>query len=258
MVCRRPAGRFRQLLHGRAEQFETDGVFHQFLRIRRGQRLEIGNEIVRPGQIRLSLQIEAAMDRIVRPLEQAQLAVGRQLDAGVGIVRVEMGQPGSGHRDGGRDVVFGLDFACADEILAQLVHAPRTVRLDPDAQKTRHQPPPVVLELVPGIAVHHVDREMLAPVSAPLRAVKTLDHEHQRADVLRNAFQPLVVVLGVFALGGRQQLDHRAQRPFLAQQRAAVAGLRGLRKRLRIIPVENLLHLRQIVMQIAARKTGRK
>ena len=56
------------------------------------ERLEIRQEISRAGDVRLRLRVHAAMDRIVRPLEQQALAVRHQLDAGIVVRRIQIVQ----------------------------------------------------------------------------------------------------------------------------------------------------------------------
>ena len=65
-------------LHRLGELMKADGVLDQFPRVRWRQRLVIGEEIVRLREIVFRLLVVAAMDGVVRPLEQALLAVLRR------------------------------------------------------------------------------------------------------------------------------------------------------------------------------------
>ena len=80
----------------------------------------------------------------------------------------------------------------------------------------------VELEFVAEIAVDAIDGEVLAPVVAPFGAVVALDGEEKLAGGLREAAQPLVVLVGVFGRG-REELDDGAVRTLGAEDRAARA-----------------------------------
>src|SRR5450759_3353213 len=75
-------------------------------------------------------------------------------------------------------------------------------------------------------AIDAIDGEMLAPVVAPFGAVIPFDGEDQLANGLGQVAQPVVVLDGIVGRS-REQLDHRAERTLLAQDRAAhaVVGL---------------------------------
>src|SRR6185369_9668597 len=118
-------------------------------------------------------------------------------------------------------------------------------RVVADAQVAADELASVVLELVTVDAVDDVDAEVVAPVVAPFLAVKTLDDEHDRADVVRDRFQP-GVVLGR-ELGGvrREELDDGAERAFGRKERARrsarVAGAMRLVDLARVALAEDLV-----------------
>ena len=57
-----------------------------------GEGLEIGEENAGAGDIGFRLLVDASMDGVVGTLEEQVLAVGDELNAGVGILRVEIFQ----------------------------------------------------------------------------------------------------------------------------------------------------------------------
>ena len=74
----------QQPLHRLGVLIEFDDVFHHApARLIDGDRLEIGQEVARAGDIRFGLHVHPAIDRVVGPLEQQALAVRYQLDAGI-------------------------------------------------------------------------------------------------------------------------------------------------------------------------------
>ncbi len=185
-------------------------MIDQAPRIFARERLEIGEERARAGDIGLRLLVEAAMNRLVRPLEQHGFAVGHQFDAGVAIFRVEMREGRARQHHRRRDIVLHLHLVGRMEIRAQLVNAPGAVGIVAHAQVIAHQPLAVELQLVAQVAVDAVHGEVLPPVVAPFGPVVALDGEHKLADGLRQVPHPLVVLVGVIG-GGGQQLDHRAE-----------------------------------------------
>ena len=200
-------------------------MIHQGPRCVDRERLEVGKEISRAGDVRLRLRVDAAVDRVVGPLEQQALAVRHQLDARVVVFRIEIVQRFARQHHRGRDVVLHLHLVGGIEIRPQLVDPPGAVRIVADAQIVAHQFLVVELQLVAQKAVDAVHGEMLAPVVAPLRLVVALHREDQLADGLRKLAQPGVVLVGVFRRR-RQQLDHGAERALRAQDRPPRALVR--------------------------------
>jgi len=162
----------------------------------------------------------AAVDGFVGPLEQALLAVNDQLDAGLAAVGRKVGQQRGRHHHRGADVVFHLHLLGRDEILAQLEDAPGAVLLEADAQVGADQLAIIDLELVAGLAVDEVDREMAAPVRAPFGPAHALDDESHRQDAVGKTVQPGVVVVGEVGRR-RQHADHRAEAAIVAEDGAA-------------------------------------
>ncbi|MEW5770722.1 MAG: hypothetical protein AB1831_10215 [Pseudomonadota bacterium] len=156
---------------------------------------------------------------------------------------------------GGGDVIGELDLLRADEVLAGLVDAPGAVVQAADAQVARLQLAAVELELVAGVAVHHVDVEVLAPgvpvaLGGPFLAVEALDHEHQGADVVGDAGEPGVVGVGVIVRGG-EQLDHRAHGALRREQGAGVGAVRARDlEAVAVVALEQLLHLVEVALQV--------
>ena len=69
VACSRLRRLAEQLLHGRGELVELgDPIDHDAGLLAR-ERLEIGQEVVRPGDVRLGLTIQAAMNRVIGSLE---------------------------------------------------------------------------------------------------------------------------------------------------------------------------------------------
>ena len=60
------------------------------------QRLVIGKERIGTGDVGFRLPVHAAMDRVVRPLEQQSLAIAHQLDAGIVVLGIQIVQSGRG------------------------------------------------------------------------------------------------------------------------------------------------------------------
>ena len=195
------------------------GIVHRHvlddpLRIVPRERLKIRAEEPGPRHVLLRLAVEPGVDRVVGALKEPELAVLGELEARVSVVLArEPDQPARLDHHGGGDVVLHLHLVGRDEVLPQLVRPPGAVLLAPDPEIAGDQPPPLVLELVSGCAVDDVDAEVAAPIVTPLRPVEALDHEHQRADVVRNALQPGVVFRRELGGIGLEQLDDRAERP---------------------------------------------
>src|SRR5687768_9144648 len=114
------------------------------------------------------------------------------------------------------------------EILAQAENPPRAVLFKSDAKIVADHLAVLRLEFVSGNTVDRVDAEVMAPVVAPFRLVKALHYKDQFLDVLRNRFQPGIVLRRVFSLGRSQQLDDRTERAFMAEDFAAVLAPEGL------------------------------
>jgi hypothetical protein len=174
--------------------------------------LKVGAEEPRIGHVLFGLSIHAGVNRVVGPLKQAKLAIVADLEAGVPVVLLRQAEElvaRHDHRSG--DVVLHLHFVGRQKILAQLVRPPSAARIEAHAQIASDQLAPVVFELVAVHAVDHVDAEMVAPIVAPLLAVEALDDEHDRAHVVRNGFEPRVVLGRKIGRVRREQLDHRAE-----------------------------------------------
>ncbi len=67
---------------GAAEFIELRHPIDHGLGLLGRQRLEVGEEVVGPGQVGLGLPVEAAVDGVIGPLEQAVFAVDRELETG--------------------------------------------------------------------------------------------------------------------------------------------------------------------------------
>jgi hypothetical protein len=80
----------QKLLHRLGVLIELDHVFHQGPRRVDRDRLEVGEEIPRAGDIRLRLRVDSPLDGVVGPLEQEALAVRHQFDARVVVFRVQV------------------------------------------------------------------------------------------------------------------------------------------------------------------------
>ena len=111
-------------------------------------------------------------------------AIQDQLDAGIAKFGVEAAEALARHYDRNRDVVFDLHFVGRVKVRPQLVDAPRAVFVITDAQVIVDQLLVVELQLVAPDAVHAIDREVLAPVIAPLRPVVALHGEQTARDRL--------------------------------------------------------------------------
>ena len=135
-----------------------------------GKGLEVGEENAGAGDVRFRLLVHAAMDGVVGALEEQALAVGHQLNARVGILRVEIFEAGprQHHRRG--DIVFHLHLLGGVEIGPQLVNAPGAVALITHAQIVTYQLLVIMLQLMAQEAVDAIDGKMLAPVVAPFAA----------------------------------------------------------------------------------------
>ena len=167
------------LAHRLREGIVDRHVLDEALRIVPRERLKIGAEEPRTRHVFLGLSVEAGMDRIVRTLEEPELAVLRQFEAGVTVILAgEADQPTREYDHGGRDVVLHLHLVGRDKVLPQLVRAPCAILFTANAEVAGDEPSTLVLELVPGRAVDDVNAESAAPIVAPLRPIEALDHEH--------------------------------------------------------------------------------
>ncbi len=208
--------------HRRREGIVQRHLLDDAPRVSRGERLEVRAEEPGPRHVLLGLAVEAGMDGVVGALEQPELAVLRQLEAGMPVVLArEADEPARRHHHRGGDVVLHLDLVGGDEVLPQLVRPPGAVLLAADPEVVGDEPAALVLELVPGRAVDDVDAEMAAPIGAPLRPVEALDDEDQGPHVVGNALEPGVVLRRELGGAGREQLDHRAERAFGDSERRA-------------------------------------
>ena len=207
-----------QTLHRLGVGGKTDDILDQILGVGPAQRLEVGNEGIRFGDIGFGLMVVTAMNRIVRTLEQSVFAVLDEL------ARQAAGFSGNdtgGRHDAGRDVVLGLNLAGRMKIMAQTEDPPRTVFFETDPQGVGHQLVAIQAQGIAQTAIDGVDRIMTAPIAAPFRLVIALDDEHQFLDVLRDGIQPYIVVIAVI-IARRQQLDDAAHRTRIAENQAMV------------------------------------
>jgi hypothetical protein len=83
------------------------------------------------------------------------------------------------------------------EVLPKAEHPPGAVGVEAHAQVAGRQLAVVALELVAGVAVQDVDREVLAPLAPHDGGRVPLHHEDDLLQVLRDRAQPRVVVVGV-------------------------------------------------------------
>ena len=81
-----------QPLHRLGVFVELDHVVDDRPRLFHRQRLEVRDERAGRRQVGLGLRVEAAMDRLIRTLEQQRLAVGHQFDARIRVARIEVVQ----------------------------------------------------------------------------------------------------------------------------------------------------------------------
>ena len=179
----RLGGRLEQLLHRGRELVELGDAIDDLLHGLRGQRLVVGEEVVGPGEIGFGLLVQARVDGVVRPLEEALLAVGDELDAAGDLGGRGGADPLGGDDHGCGDVVFGLDLGRGVEVLADLEGAPLAGGEQAHAEVGAAGFAVVDLQFVAGLAVDDVDGEVLAPVLAPLGLVETLDQEDQGEDL---------------------------------------------------------------------------
>ena len=196
------------------------------------------------------------MNGVVGPLEEPELAVLRQLEARVPVIfarQSDQALRGNHHRGG--DVVLHLHLVGRDEVLPQLVGPPGAVLLAADPEVVGDELAPLVFEFVAGGAVDDVDAEVLTPIIAPLGPVEALDHEDQRAHVVRNALEPGIVLGRELGGVGREQLDHRAERALRRQDRprrtAAVAAAQIGQACVIEVPAENLFDQRHVLFEAA-------
>ena len=246
-------GRGQQVAHRRRVGVQPHDVVDFGGQRVAAQGFEVGEKVAGQGHVGLGLLVVARDDRVVRALEQAQLAVVRQLDA-AGRVQLRLAAVEPGHRrdHGGGDVVFHLHLFGGNEILAQLEGAPLLVGIEAHAQVAGDDAAAEHLQFVAGRAVHHVDRELLVPVIAPFRAVEALDQEHQRQDARRDAVEPGVVGVGV-AGRRRQELDHRTEAAFHGERLArgvAVLVLESGAEAVGVIVPEDAAHPFQVAVEV--------
>ncbi len=131
------------------------------------------------GDIGLGLAVGAAVNRVVRPLEEKQLAILHQLDAGVLRLLVEVVQAFARQHDRHRDVVFHLHFVRGIKIGPQFVDAPGAILIESDAQVIADEFLIVEFQLVAPEPVDAIDGEMLAPLAAPFGQVVALHGENE-------------------------------------------------------------------------------
>ena len=102
VVCAALAGgeALQQLAHRRGVLAQPHGVLDQGGGVGAPQRLEVGQEAARAGDVGLGEGVVAGDHRVVRALEEQVLAVAHDLDRAVP----------AGHDDRGGDVVLGLQL----------------------------------------------------------------------------------------------------------------------------------------------------
>ena len=120
---------------------------------------KLARKVVALRHILFGLLVEAAMNRVVRALEQAVFAVAHQLDGRVVTFRRGVGQHCARDDHRGADVVFHLHLFGGDEILAHLEHAPCAFFREADAQIGADQLALAELQLMAGVAVDEIDRQ---------------------------------------------------------------------------------------------------
>ena len=197
----------KQLLHRRGERAEVDRSLADLLDILARKRLEIHDEIIASCEVRFGLLVEAAVNGIVRTLEQPKLAVLYEFVTGRRRrILPEIVQPISRDDDRSADVVFGLNLLRGREVLSQPVHSPDFLAEQTHSQKVGDDLPVSDFQFVPRHSVDDVHTEMRSPVKVFFAGVKPLDREHQPVDVPRDRSQPLVVLFGVVDRRS-QQLD---------------------------------------------------
>ena len=113
-------------LHRTRVFVETDGVVENGLRVPDGQWLVIRKEISPVREIELRDFVIAAMNGIIRPLEEPVFAIVDELHPGQARgLRVEQrGETLAGHQGGSGDVVFHLDLDRGEVVFAQPEGAP--------------------------------------------------------------------------------------------------------------------------------------
>ena len=164
-----------------------------------GQRLEVGEEVVRPRQVGLGLLVQAAVDRVVGALEQPRLAVDREL-----VARRPAGPGGSApSRAAGTTTEAVMSssvctLSAATKSWRSLNVRQACERQQADAQVGADELAAERLQLVAGEAVDAVHAEH-ARASRPMhsRRDEPLDDEDDRVDVVRERRQPGVVLVGV-------------------------------------------------------------
>ncbi len=132
------------------------------------------------------------MNCIVGPLEQEHFAVAYQLDAGIGVLGIQVGETFAGQHHGGGDIVLELNFVGGKEVGPKLVDAPGAVAIVADSQIIADQFLTVELELMPQKSVNAIDGKVLAPFVLPFGPIVALDREEDLTSGLAQLLQPIV------------------------------------------------------------------
>mmetsp|Transcript_15288 Transcript_15288/g.38388 ORF Transcript_15288/g.38388 Transcript_15288/m.38388 type:complete len:1218 (+) Transcript_15288:250-3903(+) len=214
-----------ELLHGLGELLEANRVLDELLDLVALEGLEVGDEVAGLAHVELRRLVEAGVDGLVGALEEAELAVLRELERGLLLaVRQALERLGGDH-DRGRDVVLGLELPRGEEVLAEGEGLPGdlavaldlegdrlvVLRAEPDADVGGEQRAVADLELVAEGAVDGVRVVVLPPLVAPLELVRLLEDAEELADVRGDGADKGVVLVRVVDVGG-EDLDHAPER----------------------------------------------
>mmetsp|Transcript_12570 Transcript_12570/g.25404 ORF Transcript_12570/g.25404 Transcript_12570/m.25404 type:complete len:714 (-) Transcript_12570:1281-3422(-) len=234
-------------LHGLRELAELHGLLHKLRRLGTRERLEVRHEVAHAGHVLLALRVAAPDDGVVRPLEQAQLAIPHELDGGVVHLSAEILQVPRGHDDGGGDIVLGLDLRRRHEVEAEVELPRAAVRHPADTEVLRGAPLPVDVDDIALATVDDLHCEVRLPIAAPGGFVAVLHEEDEAADHRGDGLQPIVVLFGV-GFRGRQQLHDRAHRSPWVKDRQIARPLAG--EPVGVVPPQDHVDVGQVALDI--------
>ena len=200
------------LFHRFGEMVKPNRVFDDLLPLLARLGLVVGKEISPFGKIEFRLLVVSAMDRFIRSLEKAILAVFRELVTGETHIRMQKilvdGTTGNDERC--RDIILALQLGRGSKVFPQTKHPPRSVFTISDSQIPGHHGIESILQEKPWFSIDHVDAKAAAPVVPPVRLPVSLQSQNEIPNRPRNGGDELVVFIGESIAVGKET-HHRPE-----------------------------------------------
>ena len=201
----------QEFFDGLGVLIEFDHVVHDRADLVTVECLKITNEVAFLRQFDFRLLVQSAMNRIIGPLKQTVLAIDGEFVA-LFLLNGEtnVAQSFGFKNRADSDVIFALNFVSRHEILTQFKCAPASFG-QTGSQIGTDQRSITEFQLVSHRSIDDVDAKMFFPSCFHAGFGKSLNDQRHCIDVVRNGFQPLVVLVVKLRRWG-QHFDGASQR----------------------------------------------